>query len=132
MMCAAAALMMSSVGIWVVPSEDAAMQLVKLLVSVVMFGGAILLINALNERQSLPEVRFDPGKRQLRVYEYDCYGRARLSGCHDVDKLSEISVEEETLRARDAGGEIVLSLPVKGKAAGALRTAIDDKSRKSG
>jgi len=127
LMCAAAALMMSSVGIWVMPSEDAAMQLIKLLISVAMVGAALLLINALNERRALPEVRFDSGNRQLQVYEYDCYGRATLSQSHDIDDLSELIVEEKTLRARDAGGMLLLTLPVAGKDVSAIRKAITNK-----
>lgn len=123
--CAGAALCMSAGGLWLVPSEDAAMQLIKLLASVVLLLGGLILFNGLNRADSAPEVQIDPVKRQLRVYEYDAKGRSTLKACHDIDALQELSVDKRKLRARDASGVLVLEMPIGSEEqASAIRSAM--------
>lgn len=110
--CAGAALCMSAGGLWLLPSEDAAMQLIKLFASVVLLLGGLILFNGLNKDDETPEVQVDPVKRQLRVYEYDAKGRSRLKACHDIDDLKELSIKKRKLRARDADGVLVLEMPL--------------------
>ncbi|MGK7652569.1 hypothetical protein ACSQ76_09185 [Roseovarius sp. B08] len=123
--CAGAALCMSAGGLWLVPSEDAAMQLIKLLASVLLLLGGLIMFNGLNRDEAAPEVQIDPVKRQLRVYEYDAKGRSTLKACHDIDALQELSVHKRSLRARDAAGVLVLDMPLgSDEEAGAIRSVM--------
>ncbi len=123
--CAGAALCMSAGGLWLVPSEDAAMQLIKLFASVVLLLGGLILFNGLNREELAPEVQIDPVKRQLRVYEYDAKGRSTLKACHDIDALQELSVHKRQLRAKDASGVLVLEMPLgSDEEASAIRSAM--------
>ncbi len=127
--CAGAALCMSAAGLWLMPSEDAAMQLIKLFASVVMLLGGLILFNSLNRDAPGPEVQIDPVKRQLRVYEYDAKGRSTLKTCHDIDALQELSVNRRQLRARDASGVLVLEMPLgSDEEASAIRSAMPRSS----
>lgn len=110
--CAGAALCMSAGGLWLLPSEDAAMQLIKLFASVVLLLGGLVLFNGLNREDDTQEVQVDPVKRQLRVYEYDAKGRSRLKACHNIDDLKELSVAKRRLRARGADGALLLEVPL--------------------
>lgn len=110
--CSAAALCMAAGGLWLVPSEDAAMQLIKLFSSVVMLLGGLILFNGLNRPDTTPEVQIDPVQRQLRVYEYDAKGCSKLNACYNIDDLKELSVEKRRLSARDGDGTLVLEVPL--------------------
>jgi hypothetical protein len=123
--CAGAALVMAAIGVWFIPAEDSAMRLIKLFVSAAMFGAGLLMFHGLSDRRGLPEVQLDPAKRQLRVYEYDLNGKSVLTACHDIDALSELSLTDQTLRARDAQGQLVVSVPIPNAASEtAIREAI--------
>lgn len=110
--CAGAALCMAAGGLWLVPSEDAAAQLIKLFASVIMLLGGLILFNGLNVEDDATEVQVDAEKRQLRVYEYDAKGKSVLSACYDIDALQELSVSQRRLRARDSEGTLVLEMPL--------------------
>ena len=88
------------------------MRLIKIFVSAAMFGAGLLMFHGLSDRRNLPEVQLDPSHRQLRVYEYDRNGKSVLTACHDIDTLSELSLSDHTLRARDADGRLLVSMPV--------------------
>lgn len=105
------------------------MQLIKLLASVVLLLGGLILFNGLNREAPGPEVQIDPVKRQLRVYEYDAKGRSTLKTCHDIDALQELSVNRRKLRARDASGVLVLEMPLgSDEEASAIRSAMPRSS----
>lgn len=110
--CAGAALCMAAAGLWLVPSEDAAAQLIKLFASVVMILGGLILFNGLNVEDTAPEIQIDAEKRQLRVYEYDANGGSVLQACYNIDALKELSVSKNRLRARDSDGTLVLEMPL--------------------
>ena len=112
-----AACVMAAMGLWAIPSEDAAMQLMKLPVSAALFFGGLILFRGLREAEDQPEVQIDTARRQLRVFEYDRHGRAVLSACHDIDDLQDLSLSGQTLSARDANGNLVVSMPVPSRAA---------------
>ncbi|MFN3209711.1 MAG: hypothetical protein ACE369_12080 [Roseovarius sp.] len=107
-----AALCMAGAGLWLIPSDDAAMQLIKLLASVTLVLGGMILFNGLNSGDTVPEVQIDTVRRQLRVYEYDARGRSTLKSCHDIDDLQELSVRHSKLRARDRAGVLLLEFPL--------------------
>jgi uncharacterized membrane protein len=106
------ALLMGALGMWAVPAGDAAMQMIKLFVSVCMLGLGLMLISALDQAEGLPEVHLDTLNRQLRVVTMDARGTLRLREVHDIDALSEVSLEGHVLTACDAAGRQIVSVPL--------------------
>lgn len=106
------ALLLAALGMWIVPAGDAAMQLIKLFVSIVMLGLGLMLMSALDVADDLPEVHVDTVNRQLRVVTMDPCGKCHLRGVYDLDSLSEVSIEGHTLTAVDAAGNQVVSIPL--------------------
>jgi hypothetical protein len=111
-MGAGTALLLAALGIWAVPAGDAAMQLIKLFVSLVMLGLGLGMMSSLDTEETLSEVHVDPVNRQLRVISTDDCGGRRLKEVYGLDNLSNVSLEGDTLTAFDAAGEQVLSIPV--------------------
>ncbi len=110
--CAGGALYMAALGIWLVPAEDSAMQLIKLVASCVMVAGGAFLFHGVSARAKEPEVQVDLITRQLRVYEYDARGKAVLKACHEMDDLQELSLRKDRLRARDDQGELMVDVAI--------------------
>ncbi|MRU14207.1 hypothetical protein FDP25_02070 [Roseovarius sp. A21] len=111
-MSAGTALLLAAMGMWAVPAGDAAMQLIKLFVSLAMLGFGLVMMSSLDTEDDLPEVHVDPVNRQLRVVSKDDCGALRLKGVYGLDKLSNVSLQGNALTAFDAEGEQVLSIPV--------------------
>ncbi|MEL7258552.1 MAG: hypothetical protein AAFN80_12020 [Pseudomonadota bacterium] len=110
--CAGGALYMAALGIWLVPAEDSAMQLIKLVASCVMVAAGAFLFHGVSARAREPEVQVDLITRQLRVYEYDNRGRAVLKACHEMDDLQELSLRKDRLRARDEQGDLMVDVEI--------------------
>ncbi len=106
------ALLMAAVGMWAVPAGDAAMQMIKLFVSVLMLGLGLMLISALDQAEDMPEVHLDTLNRQLRVVTTDACGNLRLREVYDLDALSDVSLEGHALTACDATGQQIVSIPL--------------------
>lgn len=111
-MSAGTALLLAALGMWAVPAGDAAMQLIKLFVSLAMLGFGLVLMSALDTEDDLPDVYVDPVNRQLRVVSKDDCGGLRLKGIYGLDSLSSVSLDGNALTAFDADGERVLSIPL--------------------
>jgi hypothetical protein len=111
-MSAGTALLLAALGMWAVPAGDAAMQLIKLFVSLAMLGFGLVLMSALDTEDDLPEVHVDPVNRQLRVVSTDDCGVLRLKGVYGLDNLSKVSLDGNALTAFDAEGDQVLSIPL--------------------
>jgi len=82
------ALLMAAIGMWAVPAGDAAMQMIKLFVSICLLGLGLMLISALDQAEDMPEVQLDAVNRQLRVVTTDACGNLRLREVHDLDALT--------------------------------------------
>ena len=106
------ALLLAALGMWAVPAGDAAMQLIKLFVSLFMLGFGLVLMSSLDTEETLPEIHVDPVNRQLRVISTDDCGVLRLNGVYGLDSLSRVSLEGNALTAYDADGAQVLSIPL--------------------
>ena len=113
------AMLLSAFGVWIVPvdSGDTAMQLVKLVFSVAMLLLGMLFFSALESRHVEPEIHLDPKTRSLRIVEIDRKGTAHVKGDYSLDELSDITLRDCHLSARNARGEQVLSVPVRNSAA---------------
>lgn len=127
--CAATAICIAGAGLWLIPAEDSAGQLIKLFASAVMLAAGLFLFNGLNEKAEASAIEVDPNKRQLRVYEYDTHGRSRLKTSYNIDELHNVSVADRRLSASDADGVLVLEMPIESDVAErALRKAISRAS----
>lgn len=110
--CAGGALYMAALGIWLVPAEDSATQLIKLVASCLMVATGAFLFHGVSARAREPEVQVDLLTRQLRVYEYDARGRAVLKACHEMDDLQELTLRKDRLRARDDQGDLMVDVTI--------------------
>lgn len=127
--CAGAALYMSSLGIWFVPAEDSATQLIKLAASCVMLATGAYLFHGVLRRNSQPEVQIDLAKRQLRVYEYDAKGHSSLKSSHYMDDLQELSLKKDRLLARDEAGEVMMDVQIGAEEGKAIIQALQSAAR---
>ncbi|WP_299843096.1 hypothetical protein [uncultured Roseovarius sp.] len=121
------ATLLAALGVWIVPVDegDTAMQLVKLVFSVSMLVLGMLFVSALDSRHAEPEIHLDPTARRLRIVEVDTRGKAHVAGDFSLDELSDITLRDRHLTARDATGEEVVSVPVRNAAAEqAIREAL--------
>ena len=121
------ATLLSALGVWIVPVDegDTAMQLVKLVFSISMLVLGMLFISALDNRQLEPEVHLDTNTRQMRIVQIDGRGNAHVEGDFNLDDLSEITLRDRQLTARNLRGEEILSIPVRSDAAErAIRDAL--------
>lgn len=127
--CAATAICLAGAGLWLVPAEDSAGQLIKLFASTIMLAAGLFLFNGLNEKSDAAAIEVDPKKRQLRVYEYDSRGRSKLKTSYNMDELSDVSVADRRLSASNSDGVLILEMPIESDAAEkALRSAISRAS----
>lgn len=113
------ALIASALGMWLFPQtqHDAAMQLIKLLVSMSMLGMGLLCATALRARPEGRAVELDLRTRELRVMEYSRRNPPVEVGRHAFAALSELTLQDRFLTARDANGRLILAAPVRNRAA---------------
>lgn len=126
--CAGAALYMAALGIWLVPAEDSATQLIKLVASCIMMGIGAFLFHGVSSGRQDPEVQVDLIKRQLRVYEYDTKGRSVMTACHAMDDLQELSLRKDRLLARDASGDLMMDVEIGTEEGEAILSALRSQS----
>jgi len=116
------ALLISVVGLWVIPVEDgdSAMRLIKLLISVVLGALGAMFIGSASDNDALPEIQIDPGRGELRVVRN---GEVKA---HRLDELTDVVLKDDLMTARSSTGELVLSLPISDhNTKRALRAALD-------
>jgi len=126
-MAVGSACLMAAVGVWGFQpgAGDAAMQLIKLLVSAVLLITGMILISGLRDRVGPPELHVDPMNRQVRIVEFDGAGRARIAATHDFDGLSRLDLKDGFLTAHDGDGKKLFAVPVNDPdVVEALRAAI--------
>lgn len=112
---AASALMMAALGIWALPAPDEAVMLVKLGASLGMFGAGAVLLSALGARQELARVEIDTRRDEIRTYDRELRGQVFLTGRYRMSEFSEIRLSNRTFFARDTAGQLVVSVPVRGR-----------------
>lgn len=123
----AAVLLVSAVGIWLVPGggDDAALRLIKLLVSGLMVALALVCRASLRADRDEPELHLDLAQRRLRVVERDAAGRQTVTGSYGFEALTELCLRDGFLTARDRSGELILAAPVPDRATeAAIRRAL--------
>lgn len=115
MFCAACALMMAAAGIWMFPAPDHAVMLIKLGASLAMFGAGAVLLSALNARHEMARVEIDARRDEIRTYDRELRGKVFLTGRYRMSDFAEIRLVNRTFFARDTGGQLVVSVPVRGR-----------------
>lgn len=112
-------LTISALGLWLIPVAhgDAAMQLMKLLVSLLMVGTGMMFILSVDRGAELPEIQIDTQKRELRVLKLDDACNSYVAKTHKLDDLAEVTVKDKLLTARDASGNIAVSVPIRDRTA---------------
>jgi hypothetical protein len=120
---AGATLILSAPGLWLLPTHiaDPSVALFKLGASIFfVFCGFALLLR--NRAISLPEVYFDPRKREMRVMRKDRSGRPRTVIQRPYDSLGAAKIWRNKLEIWDVDGSVLISIPLDDpEARGALR-----------
>lgn len=111
-------LVISALGLWAVPVADGdmAMRLIKLLISVVLAGVGVMFFLSLDSAEDLPEIQVDTIKRELRIIRHTGDGLTDDETVHSFDALSEVTIRDRLLTARDDTGQLVISVPLRDKA----------------
>jgi hypothetical protein len=109
-----AVMILSSVGIWLVPviSGDGAMVLMKLLVSVFFACVGSVLIET-GKNGATDEIHMCPETRMLRHVKRKCNGVAATRAQFDFDQISDIRLQDGMLKVLGDAGATLLSLPVE-------------------
>ena len=106
------ALITSTFGVWIVPTGagDPGMMLIKLVFSLVFVLGWYAVPVPVRRHSDLPEIALDTRARQLRVLYPQPGGRTARVVVHDLDDLTELSLRDRMLTARDRDGRQIVSL----------------------
>ncbi|EAQ23249.1 hypothetical protein [Roseovarius sp. 217] len=121
------ALVCSSLGLWLVSmgAQDAAMMMIKLLFSVTLLFAGLMCLSRGHPEQTEPDIQVDVMNRRLHVIAPLAGGRAARVAVHDLDTLSELSMRDRVLTARDATGRQIVAMKIEDRAtARALRRAL--------
>ncbi|MFK7938221.1 MAG: hypothetical protein AB8B82_02495 [Roseovarius sp.] len=110
-------LMISAFGLWLVPvtNGDAAMQLIKLLVSIVMLLLGGMFVFSARNTDELPEIQIDTTAREISIVKRDAEGRMASNQVHKIDDMADITLRDRMFTAHDASGAVVVSVPVPDK-----------------
>jgi flagellar basal body-associated protein FliL len=120
-------LSLSAIGLWAIPVEtgDSAMQLIKLLVTIVMLVLGVMFVFSARATSDMPDIVIDAQNRELTLVSRDAEGQIIGQEVHNIDDMNEITLRDRMFTARDASGEITVSLPLPDKATEkALRKAL--------
>lgn len=100
-------------GLWIVPGSVYApeLQLMKLGVSVFFFlcGLALLMRNHVH---ALPEVYFDPIRRELRILQKNHRGRPETVLRRSYDSLGRAQITKSKIELWDVDGSVLMRLPL--------------------
>jgi len=111
--CLGVSALTASLGIWLLPVTpgDAAIQLVKLFLSIALLIGSGVVFSALRAVAG-PEIQIDPNTRRLTILERGVDGKVKVEIAHEIDALEEIILQDHLLTARDSHGRPLLAIPI--------------------
>lgn len=111
-------LVVSAAGLWLFASapDDAALALIKLLVSVSMLLLGLMFLGGTNRSRDEPELRIDTRIRRLSIVHFGTCGKPSRIEEFDIDSFAEFSLRDGALHARDATGRQVVAIPVSDRA----------------
>ena len=104
----------AAVWVWVEPvaAGDMAMLLIKMTLSFVLLSLGFVVINMLDVQENIPVIQLDPMRRRLSVTEFGKRGEPMHTTHYLLDELSEITMCDNLLTARDMTGRQVAVVPV--------------------
>ena len=114
-MLLATGLFFMAAGLWAHPTVGHAVLVIKLGASLVMFVIGAVLLSILNAKCDLACVQVDVRNGEIRTYEQEHSGQVFLTGRYDLRAMTEVSLSNRTLFVRDAGGRLVVSVPVRSR-----------------
>ena len=76
--------------------------------------GAVLLA-ALGARQEMARVEVDTQRDEIRTYDRELRGQVYLTGRYRMSEFAEIRLNNRTFFARDTAGQLVVTVPVRGR-----------------
>ena len=118
------ALLVTSVGLWAFASADAVVMLIKLGASIAFLGGsAFFLLLAIGPQEN-SHLEFDPSTQVFRVTEKDETGRFYVQESHALADMDKLRFEAGALRAWDAEGRLLMSVPMRARSARVMMKAI--------
>ncbi len=108
-------LLISALGLWLIPVQDgdAAMQLIKLAISLFMLALGAMFISSIAERGSSPDILIDTQKRELRILTKNEVTNSLDQSIFKLDQLTAVSLKNGEFSAHDQNGEFVVSVPVR-------------------
>ncbi|PKQ11115.1 MAG: hypothetical protein CVT70_15760 [Alphaproteobacteria bacterium HGW-Alphaproteobacteria-1] len=108
------ALIGAALGLWLLPSvvADPAMMLMKLLFSLGLFWAGLLALHNARRPDTRPVIQIDRRNAQLRILHPGRNGVPARCVVHRFDALSELSLRDGLLSARDGAGRLIVSLEV--------------------
>ncbi len=104
----------ASVWVWVEPvaAGDVAMLLIKMALSFGLLSLGFVVINMLDSHENIPVIQLDPMRRRLSVTEVSKRGEPVHTTHYLLDELSEITMRDNLLTARDMTGRHIAVVPV--------------------
>lgn len=121
-------LIISALGLWLVPTAgaDAALQMMKLLMSVIMICLGVMFLMSIDRGSEKPEIQIDTQKRELRILRLDKNCRSFVSDRYALNDLGKVMLKSKRLTALDAAGKLLFQVPVSSsETEQALRNALD-------
>lgn len=109
-----AAFFVTSVGLWAFTAPDASVMLIKLGASIAFLGGAAVMLLMALAPHDFCHLEYDRHAQEFRVLERDEAGRSYVQGVLPVSAVAKMRFEGGALRAWNAQGDIVLSMPMRG------------------
>ncbi|MEM6587199.1 MAG: hypothetical protein AAF641_02035 [Pseudomonadota bacterium] len=122
--CLGLAFFVTSVGLWAFTAPDASVMLIKLGASIMFLGGAAIFLMVAIAPHDFHRLEYDRSVGELRMLERDAHGQFRLQATQRLSDLDKLRFEGGALRAWNADGDVVMSVPMRARHAKAVLNAV--------
>ncbi|MEL7253783.1 MAG: hypothetical protein AAGL23_06385 [Pseudomonadota bacterium] len=122
--CLGMAFFVTSVGLWAFTAPDASVMLIKLGASILFLGGAAVFLMVAIAPYDFYRLEFDRRTGELRMLERDGYGQFNLMATQPVADIDKLRFEGGALRAWNAQGAVVMSVPMRARHAKSVLNAV--------
>lgn len=122
--CVGFAFFVTAVGLWAFTAQDASVMLIKLGASIFFLGGAAIFLLVAIAPHDFYRLEFDRRNGELRVLERDASGRFFVQGTQRLSEVEKIRFRGGALRAWNADGDMVMSVPMRARHAKSVLRAV--------
>ncbi|MEM7732048.1 MAG: hypothetical protein AAF280_04610 [Pseudomonadota bacterium] len=122
--CLGFAFFVTSVGLWAFTAPDASVMLIKLGASIMFLGGAAILLMVAIAPHDFYRLEFDRISGEIRMMECDGRGQFHLQATQCLADVDTLRFEGGALRAWNADGAMVMSVPMRARNAKAVLHAV--------